>query len=166
VVDADGEWETWIATEMRADFPEFDPVQKSVAGELFRDRWMSRRAWKYMREDPWTAVRSGMTLLGRIWNIVPMTTTNRSVSGWTRLVIGVFYSAMFLSALVGLVRLRRKEWLRWWPLVALLLGFTAVHSLYWADMRMRAPLMPAIALLAAHGIMSVGNRTSRHRASF
>jgi 4-amino-4-deoxy-L-arabinose transferase-like glycosyltransferase len=151
-IDADAEWENWIATEMRADFPEFDSAEKSVAAELLRDRWMSRRAWRYIRDDPGTAIRTSGTLLGRIWNVVPMTVTKRGLSGWTRLAIGVFYVAVFLSAVAGLVRLTRAEWFRWWPLVALLLGFTAVHSLYWADMRMRAPLMPAVFLLAARGV--------------
>ena len=30
--------------------------------------------------------------------------------------------------------------------------FTAVHALYWSNMRMRAPLMPFICLMAASGI--------------
>jgi hypothetical protein len=33
--------------------------------------------------------------------------------------------------------------------VALLISFTLVHAFYWADMRMRAPLVPVLALLAA-----------------
>ena len=36
--------------------------------------------------------------------------------------------------------------------LALLISFTIVHSLYWADMRMRTPLAPAIALLAARAL--------------
>jgi hypothetical protein len=154
-IDADAEWENWIATGMRADFPDFDPAEKSVAAELLRDRWMSRRAWKYMRDDPGTAIRTSGTLLGRIWNVVPMAVTKRGLPGRARLAIGVFYVAVFLSAGAGLVRLTRDEWFHWWPLVALLLGFTAVHSLYWADMRMRAPLMPAVFLLAARGVARV-----------
>jgi 4-amino-4-deoxy-L-arabinose transferase-like glycosyltransferase len=157
-IDANAEWESWIASEMRSEFPEIDPAEKSIAAELFRDRWMSRRAWKYIADDPGTAVRTSGTLLGRIWNVVPMMVTKRGVPGWMRLAIGVFYSAVFLAALAGLLRIQRGDWPRWWPLVALLLGFTVVHSLYWADMRMRAPLMPAVFLLAAHGVMTAPRR--------
>jgi len=35
---------------------------------------------------------------------------------------------------------------------SLILSLTAVHAFYWSDMRMRAPLVPAIALLAASGV--------------
>ena len=35
----------------------------------------------------------------------------------------------------------------------MILGLTAVHSLYWTDLRMRAPIVPAIALVAV-GAMS------------
>ena len=45
------------------------------------------------------------------------------------------------------------EWnCAWRPVLVLIVSFTAVHSIYWADMRMRAPLVPAIALLAAAGL--------------
>jgi hypothetical protein len=33
----------------------------------------------------------------------------------------------------------------------LAISFTAVHLVYWTDMRMRAPLIPAVALAAAAG---------------
>jgi hypothetical protein len=33
------------------------------------------------------------------------------------------------------------------------LGLTAVHAAYWTDLRMRAPLVPAIALIAAAGVV-------------
>ena len=70
------------------------------------------------------------------------------VSTPMRLAIGTFNTAVFLAMLIGLVRLSRRDWQFWWPVAALVLSFTAVHALYWADMRMRTPLVPAIALLA------------------
>ena len=33
----------------------------------------------------------------------------------------------------------------------LCMAFTAVHSLYWSNIRMRSPLMPYLCLLAAFG---------------
>ncbi len=40
-----------------------------------------------------------------------------------------------------------------WLCAILLAGsFTAVHTVYWTDMRMRAPLVPAVALAAAAGL--------------
>ena len=34
----------------------------------------------------------------------------------------------------------------------LILNFTLVHLVYWSNMRMRAPLVPLIALIAARGL--------------
>jgi hypothetical protein len=42
--------------------------------------------------------------------------------------------------------------------------FAAVHALYWTDMRMRAPLMPAITLTAIAGLAGVRARVTRCKA--
>ncbi|MFM8222599.1 MAG: hypothetical protein ACKOJF_27145, partial [Planctomycetaceae bacterium] len=47
--------------------------------------------------------------------------------------------------------------------VALLLSFTLVHSVYWADMRMRAPLVPVLALLAARAGVALLEKWRRPR---
>lgn len=151
-IDSDEEWIEWLDAGMRSENPPIDPSQPtSPALELARDRWMSRRARDYMLEAPGTAVRSSLTLVGRFWNIVPMTTSNRSPPTLVRWTIGAFYAGTFGAAMLGLIRLRRDEWRAWWPFLALILSFTAVHALYWADMRMRAPLTPAIVVLAVRG---------------
>ena len=46
---------------------------------------------------------------------------------------------------------RRRELWSWPQITAPLaaIGLTLVHSLFWTDLRMRAPIVPAIALIAA-----------------
>jgi hypothetical protein len=39
----------------------------------------------------------------------------------------------------------------WQAVVLLVVAFSAVHAVYWTDARMRAPLVPAVAVLAAAG---------------
>jgi hypothetical protein len=66
--------------------------------------------------------------------------------------VAVFYAVEFFLALVGLFTLGRKLLIS--PrLFGLLLAasFTLVHAVYWTDMRMRAPVMPVVALAAALG---------------
>jgi predicted outer membrane lipoprotein len=46
-----------------------------------------------------------------------------------------------------------RAWL--WGLL-LAASFTAVHAVYWSNMRMRAPLMPVAALATAAAIMRLG----------
>jgi hypothetical protein len=116
--------------------------------EVARDRWMWQRAQEYMLSDPKLALRSGLTLVGRMWNIAPLDPTNSS--GWPLiLLMSTFYAIWFAAMLVGLYRMRREEWSAWWPGLALIVSFTGVHFFYWADLRMRAPLIPVMALLAA-----------------
>jgi hypothetical protein len=75
-----------------------------------------------------------------------------------RLAIGTFYSALFLAVLIGIARHRRSDWYAWRPVLVLIVSFTAVHALYWADMRMRTPLVPALALLAGSCFSSRSDR--------
>jgi len=49
----------------------------------------------------------------------------------------------------------KTGWLWAFLLVAV---FTAIHTLYWSNVRMRAPLMPVVALAAAAGMASILNR--------
>lgn len=122
--------------------------------EIERDRWMYRQARQFITNEPTMALHSGFTLLGRLWTIVPLGETTSESPPIIRWSVGLFYTATFVLMLVGFIRLARSEWLAWWPAVALLASFSAVHFFYWADMRMRAPLVPAIALLAARGLIS------------
>jgi hypothetical protein len=50
--------------------------------------------------------------------------------------------------------------------VLLCLSFTAVHTFYWTDLRMRAPLMPFVALVAAAGLAWLTARRERRKALF
>jgi len=149
----DARWLEWIETQLTA---EGIPVERvSPEAELDRDRWMTSQAWHYIRTSPAASLRCSLTLLGRMWNVAPLETRSRTLPGWIRWSIGGFYVVVFAALIDGLWSLSRKEWLRWWPMVLLIATFSTVHALYWADMRMRAPLVPAIALLAARGVKSL-----------
>lgn len=158
------QWQESLETEMREAVP---PVET----EEERDRWMYQRALRIIRDNPGVFLRAcGLRFL-RFWNVLPPETaleavakiwergcTSLGLKSWraatktiTRIVAGgvaLFYGMLILSFAVGLVRLRREEWSRWWPLVLMVACFCAVHLVYWSNTRMRAPVMPAIVLLA------------------
>ena len=46
----------------------------------------------------------------------------------------------------------------WVFAMLLALSFTLVHTLYWTDMRMRAPLVVVIVLAAAQGVSTLATR--------
>jgi 4-amino-4-deoxy-L-arabinose transferase-like glycosyltransferase len=157
-------WQASLETEIKAA----DPAVKT---EPERDRWMARRARTHISENPGLFLKaSGLRFL-RFWNVFPPKTAldtiaktwkqgcqNLGLPAWERAsgivariasgAIGLFYAAIIGSFAVGLFRLNREEWKTWCPLVLLIACFCAVHLIYWSNTRMRAPVMPAIVLLA------------------
>jgi hypothetical protein len=47
---------------------------------------------------------------------------------------------------------------RWVPAIAMALALTSVHAIYWSNARMRAPAIPALAILAAAAIGAASKR--------
>jgi hypothetical protein len=84
-----------------------------------------------------------------------------------RVAIGVWYAVIDVLAVIGLLLSARDVFVRqrwmWMPGVLLALSLTLVHSVYWSNMRMRAPAMPLVYMLAVQGAwFGVRNRAWRH----
>jgi hypothetical protein len=155
------DWYESLESELAHETPPLDETHLTPAVELARDVWMNRKAGDYIRGDPVVALKAGLTLLSRFWGIVPLQTRDRHLPALLRPAIGTFYTLTLVAMLIGLVRVVRTEWRRWWPFAGLLVAFTLVHAVYWADMRMRTPLVPAIALLATLGVARWREGTSQ-----
>jgi hypothetical protein len=141
-------WLASIEGELAALNPPLDHKHLDPQIELARDAWMNDRAWSYINQDRTTAVKAGLTLLGRMWNIAPASDVAVRPTR-LRVAIGAFYIPVLVALLVGMFRTIPSGRQSWWLPAVMIFSFSAVHFLYWADMRMRAPLVPAIALLAA-----------------
>ena len=92
--------------------------------------------------------------VGRLWSVLPhqLSEAESTSRRGLRYAVAVWYTAQFALAIVGAWSLGRK-WLAspWvWSLL-LVATFTAVHTVYWTDMRMRTPLVGVVCLLAAVG---------------
>jgi hypothetical protein len=70
----------------------------------------------------------------------------------------VGYVAELALFVVGLVALARAWDRRWIVPLCVIVNFTLAHLVYWSNMRMRAPLVPLIALIAALGLSTFLNR--------
>lgn len=125
----------------------WDSVNRDTSGmsEPEADRFLRRRVVRLALAQPGHFLNASVHRLARFWSVSPavavyspaarLATTLWTVPLWAALVLGVF---------------RRSLWR--WPRIAAplaIFGLTAVHSLYWTDLRMRAPIVPAIALVAA-----------------
>jgi hypothetical protein len=142
-------WSQALEADLARLTPPLDAPHLSPATELARDQWMNRIAWQYIREAPGTACKAALTLLHRFWSLAPRETGGEARSPRMRLAIRAFYAAVWILVGVGIIRRPAFEWQLWLPGFALIAGFTTVHLLYWADMRMRTPLVPVLALIAS-----------------
>ncbi len=142
-------WQTSTNAEM-------DRLQ--IHGEVARDEWQADRAKWFITDHPWRFVRACLYRATRFWSIFPGRSADTGVPQPMLWIIAVGYAAVWAGGVVACVRLIRKrsngqisgELL--WPMGALILGFFVVHLVYWTDVRMRAPIMPAVAVLVAVGL--------------
>ena len=120
----------------------------SGMGEPSADRWLSGSALRTIAARPRDFARASLARLGRFWGVVPSGSVYPGPLRWA--------TAAWTIPLWGLVALgagRRGAWR--WPMVAapmLIVGLSAVHAAYWTDLRMRAPAVPALALVASLGV--------------
>jgi hypothetical protein len=128
------------------------------ADEVAQNQWMYQQAWKSIAAQPGLFLRACALRFVLFWNVMPLLPSRsnlpRSVS-WALCVGYVAELILFVAGLVGLAR----SWDRRWVLPhCVILNFTAVHLVYWSNMRMRAPLVPLIALVAAVGLSTFFDR--------
>jgi hypothetical protein len=167
-----GPWgSVWRSDRFDADWDGRKPP-----GEVASDRAAYDEAWQTIRREPGTFVYSCLVRLGRFWSPLPhqVAADETPLGRLSRWAVATWYVVEFLLATFGIVSgLRTKgegrrergeereseifpppspfpllsaSWL--WGLL-LVLCLSAVHTFYWTDMRMRAPIMPVVALAAA-----------------
>ena len=119
--------------------------------ELAHDAALSRQAVEWIRANPRRFASACWLRVKRFWGVQPQ----RQETGGENLsfVIGLWYAAVTLAALGGLLRHRTSLT----PLTAgllLALSLTALHTVYWANMRMRSPLVPVVSVFAASAFLA------------
>jgi 4-amino-4-deoxy-L-arabinose transferase-like glycosyltransferase len=125
----------------------FDSVTRETAGmtEHQADRYLQHQVWRLANERPADFARATVARLAHFWSLAPASSVYSPVTRWVTLAWTV---PLWAALLVGLAT--RAIWS--WPRIAapmVVLGLTLVHALFWTDLRMRAPIVPAIALIAA-----------------
>ena len=140
----DGELPVWRGPNQDRWFAE---VARSTAGmaEPEADRALRSAAARTIRERPVAFLRASAARLGRFWGVAP---SGAVYGAGLRLVSAAWTAPLWLAMAVGLL----VGPFRRWPGIAspaILLALTSVHFAYWTDLRMRAPVVPAIALIAA-----------------
>jgi hypothetical protein len=139
----------------------WDSINRDLAGmpEPEADRELSRRVWNLIQTEPLTFARAAVARLVHFWSVAPAQGVYSPVARWLTVAWTV---PLWLALLAGCCR--PSLWR--WPAVASLAaiaGLTLVHAVYWTDLRMRAPIVPAIAIIAAGAIIPGIRRISCDR---
>ncbi|HEX5444108.1 MAG TPA: glycosyltransferase family 39 protein [Pirellulales bacterium] len=133
-------------------------AQLRYVDELEADRWAYGQALKNIRAEPAMFAWSCVVRAGRLWNVLPhqLTPDEPLSRRGLRYAVAIGYAVELALAGIGAWFLRKKLWRQ--PLVwstLLVLSLTAVHAVYWSDMRMRAPLVPVVCLVAADALATL-----------
>jgi hypothetical protein len=132
-------------------------------GELVFDARAKAEAWRNICAEPWMFAYACVMRIGYFWQLAP-----HQGGQITRWVVGACYFIEFVLAGIGLWVVLRKTHHRntestetrgreraggfwvWGGLLAV--SMTAVHAVYWSNMRMRGAAMPVVAVAAATGL--------------
>ena len=133
------------------DWQHIAPAAATGVTEHQDDRRTYEAAKATIQREPGMFLWSCVVRAGRLWSPLPHHTPGR---GWTKIaLVGGYYLALYVFVVIGLWRIGRMI-LRpsWWSLLFLALTLTAVHAVYWSNLRMRAPIIPGLAIVAAAGL--------------
>nr|WP_143547926.1 hypothetical protein [Rhodopirellula sp. SM50] len=123
------------------------PNYDAAVSEFDDDRLCYESAVATIKRHPSVFAWSMVVRVARLWSPFPHAVEGRSTLA--ALAVGMFYLALYGAVIVTIVRHRRRVFAgRWWAIWLLAITLTGVHAVYWSNLRMRAPIMPAIAILA------------------
>ncbi len=116
------------------------------------DRVAYNAARSTIDREPAMFIKASIVRVGRLWTPLPHTTAERRAAGvW---IVGTYYAVFYAAMFVGLWRQRRKVLgSDWWAVWALALTLSCVHAVYWSNLRMRAPIIPLMAIAAAAALV-------------
>lgn len=122
------------------------------ADEPAVDRWMYERAGTEMKAQPTMAGRAVALRWRRFWALTP-TASGAALPRYVFYAVGTWYGLLGIGLLASLRQcLRNPNVLLLWMSV---MSFLLVHSFYWTNTRMRAPLTGVLVVLAVSGWTSL-----------
>jgi len=120
-------------------------TETALLSEPEADRYLRNQALAFAWRHPRLFLRAAVDRQLRFWSVAP---SGVVYSRLVRLAVACWTIPLWIALIAGL--LTPASWR--WPKIAavtFIFGLGCVHLVYWTDLRMRAPLVPAIAVLAA-----------------
>jgi len=133
-------WVANLADQMR---------EAGIEGEIATDRWMKDRAWETIRAQPGTFLQACIRRCLAFWAVRPHADSASAAGRALSVVSALWYSALWVALALGVWNAIRNGGCAVELSLLLIAAFVLVHLVYWTDARMRAPIMPAVAILAA-----------------
>lgn len=138
------------------------PTSAVTFNEASDDKRCRDAALAVIRRQPGMFIWSCFVRVGRLWSPMPHLAAGRSPLSVT--VVTAYYVTFYLLLAIGIWKLgKRVCGFSFWPILALTLALTAVHSVYWTNLRMRAPVIPGLALIVAAAFVP-GRRVTQANA--
>jgi len=145
-----------------------------IGDEPALDAWHYQQAFAAIQSRPTSFLKACLLRLRRFCAITPG--ADDSLPGVIRALTAVWYGVIAIGviAAVGqsILNCRRRGLPRsqqcnsagngFADLWFVILSFMLLHSVYWTDTRMRAPVMPFVCLIAAFGLSSILRKLNRH----
>jgi hypothetical protein len=149
-------WAVWGGPGQRRWFEEITDATREL-GEPGADRRLRDWALETISRRPSTFLKSVWQRLGHFWSLWP----SGAVYGSALRVACLLWTLPFwLLVIAGVVQPASWRMPRW-AATCQVVGLCVVHSVYWTDMRMRAPIVPALAILAASGLAVLSGALER-----
>ncbi|MDO5565871.1 MAG: phospholipid carrier-dependent glycosyltransferase [Planctomycetia bacterium] len=154
----------WYTDTISEKIREEKASGKPIQIELLQDRIAKELALKEIKARPGMFVQATLVRFGNLWQCLPYGTGSaKQVSFWIRVAIAVFYVGELCLAIGGLfylIRNRKRKtetsllaYSPWLWGILLIISVQLPHLVYWTNMRMRAPLVPVLALLVVYALI-------------
>lgn len=151
----------WTGPRQQAWMDSVGPMTAGMT-EPEANRYLERQTWAFIRSQPRAFLAACADRQWRLWAVAP---SGRVYGLKIRLATALWTAPFWLAVAVGLRA--KSSWA--WPnraAIAAVAGLASVHLLYWTDIRMRAPIVPALAVVAAAGVSAafgkkVGGRSPK-----
>jgi hypothetical protein len=133
-----------------------DKKQIPKTDELARDAFHQSAALNWISTNPGQFLQACLIRQQRFWSPSP---TDPSTSPAIKLGIGIFYSVQFL--LVGISLFRSDLVKRYPAILVIIVSLALLHTFYWTNTRMRAPIEPFLALIAVTAFNGEKSQTNK-----
>ncbi len=126
-----------------------------VSDERAVDQWMYSKAKQEIELHPNEFLQAIVLRWKRFWGLTP-TSASQSLPRLVMYAVGVWYGFLGIGLLIGIF-VRRSN-ISTWLLMTSVASFFVIHSFYWTNTRMRAPLTGVLVVISVAGWFSLKNR--------